>query len=262
MPERTSYAQGTPSWVDLQTTDPGEAKAFYSGLFGWGFDDMPMGDGSGAAYSMATVDGKQVAAISPQPPPMAEQGVPPMWSTYITVDDVDATTSQVGSAGGQVMMEPFDILEAGRMAVVADPTGGAVALWQAKDSIGAELVNEPGTLIWNELHTPDVETAGAFLTALLGVTTEEMDMGGPYTVFKAGDDVVGGITPPPIEGLPTHWDLSFCVTDIEESLAKVTDLRGTVVAGPIDTPIGRAATVTDPQGAMFSLFEPQPGDDG
>ena len=146
MPERTKYAPGTPSWVDIQTSDPTGAKAFYSALFGWEYDDQPVGhdaEGNDAFYSMATKNGKHVAAIAPLPMP----GVPPHWNTYVTVADVDATAAQVPGAGGSVMMPPFDVMDAGRMAVIADPTGALICLWQATNHIGASLVNEHGTLV-------------------------------------------------------------------------------------------------------------------
>ena len=153
MPERTSYAQGTPNWVDLQTTDQDAAKAFYAGLFGWTYDDQPMAEGP--VYSMAMLGGHQVAAIAPQPPEMAAAGAPPMWNTYIAVDSVDDAAAKVEAAGGKVAMAPFDVMDAGRMAFVMDPGGAAVALWQANQHIGATLVNEPGAVTWNELITAD-----------------------------------------------------------------------------------------------------------
>ena len=121
MPERTSYAQGTPNWADLPTTDQAAAKAFYAGLFGWTYDDQPMGEGQ--VYSMAMLGGHQVAAISSQPPEMAAAGAPPMWNTYLAVDSVDDATAKVEAAGGKVAMAPFDIMDAGRMSFVMDPSG-------------------------------------------------------------------------------------------------------------------------------------------
>ena len=152
MPKRTSYAQGTPNWVDLQTTDTAGAKAFYGQLFGWVYDDQPMPQGG--AYSMALLGGESVAAIAPQSPELAAASAPPMWNTYLAVDSVDDTAARVEAAGGQVAMAPFDVVDAGRMAFIIDPSGAAVALWQASQHIGATLVNEPGTVTWNELSPP------------------------------------------------------------------------------------------------------------
>src|SRR6478735_5864461 len=193
MPERTSYTQGTPNWVDLATSDQAAAKAFYAGLFGWTYDDQPMGaEGEGQVYSMAMLGGHQVAAISPQPAEMAAAGAPPMWNTYLAVDSVDDATARVEAAGGKVAMAPFDVMDAGRMSFVMDPSGAPVALWQANQHIGATLVNEPGTLNWNELISSD-SGAAAFYSAVLGLTTNTMDMGtGPYTTFEVGGQPVGG----------------------------------------------------------------------
>src|SRR2546421_306292 len=186
MPERTSYTQGTPNWVDLPTSDQAAAKAFYAGLFGWTYDDQPMGEGQ--IYSMAVLNGHQVAAISPQPPEMAAAGSPPMWNTYLAVDSVDEATAKVEAAGGKVAMAPFDVMDAGRMSFVMDPSGAPVALWQAGQHIGATLVNEPGTINWNELVTSD-QGATRFYADVAGLTIENMDMGEgqSYTVFKSGE---------------------------------------------------------------------------
>jgi len=255
MPQRTSYAQGTPNWVDLQTTDQDAAKSFYGKLFDWSFDDQAMP--GGAVYSMAVKNGAVVAAIAPQSPEMQAQGVPPMWNTYIAVDDVDAATSRARAAGGQVAMEPFDVMEAGRMSFVIDPTGAAIGLWQAKGHIGATLVNEPGTVIWNELLTDNGEAATTFYGEVVGLSAEATDMGaGPYTLLKVGDDMVGGSMPPPMEGVPNHWHVYFAVENIDDAVAEATGLGASVVNGPFQTPIGPMATLRDPQGAYFSLFAP------
>ena len=131
MPARTSYTQGTPNWVDLQTTDQTAAKAFYAGLFGWTYDDQPKGPEPGPVYSMAMLGGHQVAAIAPQSPELAAAGAPPMWNTYLAVDSADDAAARVEAAGGKMAMAPFDVTDAGRMAFVLDPAGAAVALWQA-----------------------------------------------------------------------------------------------------------------------------------
>ncbi len=253
MPARESYAQGTPNWVDLQTTDQAAAKAFYGGLFGWTYDDQPMD--AGAVYSIAKIGDGQVAAIAPQSPELAAAGAPPMWNTYLAVDSVDDATAKVGPAGGTVAMEPFDVMDAGRMSFVLDPAGAPVALWQAGQHIGATLVNEPGTVVWNELIT-DSPSALSFYEQVLGLTTTTTDMGeGTYTMFQVGGKEVGGTMPPQMTGVPNHWHVYFAVTDADAALAKVRELGGSVLAGPFDTPIGKMAVVTDPQGAAFSIFQ-------
>jgi len=223
MPERTSYAQGTPNWVDLQTTDQPAAKQFYAGLFGWTYDDQPMGEG--AVYSMAKLGDKDVAAIAPQSPELKAAGAPPMWNTYIAVDSADEAAARVEAAGGQVAMPPFDVMDAGRMAFVLDPSGAAVALWQANQHIGSTLVNEPGTVTWNELITTD-PAATKFYEQVVGVTN--------------------------------HWHVYFAVEDADATAAKATELGGSVMVAPFDTPVGRIAILTDPQGAVFSVLKPAP----
>jgi predicted enzyme related to lactoylglutathione lyase len=253
MPKRTSYAQGTPSWVDLQTTDQEAAKTFYSGLFGWTYDDQPMPPD--AVYSMAQIDQENVAAIAPQPPEL--RGVPPMWNTYIAVDSVDDAVARVEAAGGQIAMPAFDVAEAGRMAFVLDPGGAAVGLWQAGQHIGASRVNEPGALVWNELITADPPGSTGFYQQVIGLTSSDMEMEGQkYTVFETGGQQVGGTTPPQMPGTPNHWHVYFATADADATAAKATELGGSVLVAPFDTPVGRIAVLRDPQGATFSVLQP------
>jgi len=253
MPARDSYAQGTPNWVDLQTTDQAGAKTFYGGVFGWAFDDQPMD--AGAVYSIAKIGDGQVAAIAPQSPELKAAGAPPMWNTYLAVDSVDDATAKVAAAGGTVAMEPFDVMDAGRMSFVMDPSGAPVALWQANQHIGATLVNEPGTVVWNELIT-DNPAALPFYEQVLGLTTTTTEMGeDKYTMFQVGGKEVGGTMPPQTAGMPNHWHVYFAVADADAAAAKIRELGGSVMAGPFDTPIGKMAVVTDPQGAAFSIFQ-------
>ena len=175
MSVRTSYTQGTPNWVDLQASDQDAAKAFYSGLFGWTYDDQPMPEGQ--VYSMAMLGEHAVAAIAPQPPEMVAAGAPPMWNTYLAVDSADDAAAKAEAAGGTIAMAPFDVMDAGRMAFVLDPSGAPVALWQAGRHIGASLVNEPGAVTWNELITTD-PAAAAFYENVLGLTTSIDGHGG------------------------------------------------------------------------------------
>jgi uncharacterized protein len=254
MPERTSYTQGTPNWVDLPTSDQAAAKAFYAGLFGWTYDDQPMDEGQ--VYSMAMLRGHAVAAISSQPPTMA--GAPPMWNTYLAVDSVDDATARVEAAGGKVAMAPFDVMDAGRMSFVMDPSGAPVALWQANQHIGATLVNEPGTINWNELLSSDPGVT-RFYSDVLGMSTSTMDMGiGPYTMFEVAGQPVGGTIAPQMPGTPNHWHVYFGTDDADATAAKAAELGGSVVAPPFDTPVGRMAVLSDPQGAVFSIIKTAP----
>jgi predicted enzyme related to lactoylglutathione lyase len=242
--------------VDLQTTDQAAAKAFYGGVFGWTYDDQPMD--AGAVYSIAKIGDGQVAAIAPQSPELKAAGAPPMWNTYLAVDSVDDATAKVGPAGGTVAMEPFDVMDAGRMSFVLDPSGAPVALWQANQHIGASLVNEPGTVTWNELIT-DNPAAVPFYEQVLGVTTTTMEMGeDKYTMFQVGGKEVAGSMPPQMAGVPNHWQVYFAVADADAAAAKIKQLGGSVMVEPFDTPIGKMAVVADPQGAVFSLFQAPP----
>ena len=254
MPTRTQYAQGTPNWVDLQTTDQSAAKQFYASLFGWGYDDNPMPQGG--VYSMATAHGETVAAIAPLPPG-APEAMPPMWNTYIAVDDVDAAADKVAAAGGQVLMPPVDVGDAGRMAFVADPTGVAVGLWQANRHIGATLVNETGAVIWNELITDKPDAALAFYQAVVGLTTEMAPGQQNYMLLKVDGTYVGGCMEPPMPGVPNQWAVYFAVEDAEATVAKATANGGQVLVEPFDIPsVGRCAVLADPQGAVFSVLKP------
>ena len=263
MPTETEYVQGTPNWVDLQTADQSAAKEFYASLLGWSYDDSPMP--GGGVYSVATLNGETVAAIAPMPSG-APQGGPPMWNTYIAVDDVDVTAELVTPAGGQVLMPAFDVGDAGRMAVVADPTGAVAGLWQANRHIGATLVNEPGALFWNELVTDKPDAALAFYEAVLGVTHSSVAAapGQTYHMLKVGGHDVGGCTEPPMPDVPNHWRIYFAVDDADATAAKAAAEGGQVVVKPFDVPwarlvgrggasVGRSAILADPQCAAFSV---------
>ena len=175
---RTSYAPGTFSWADLATTDQQDAKRFYGGLFGWEAQDMPVGDG--VVYSMMSRDGHVVAAIAPQPQAQRDAGVPPIWQSYVTVASADEAAQRASAAGGHVHAPPFDVFDAGRMAVIQDPQGAFFMVWEPRRHIGAALVNAPGALTWNELYVPDLDAAQAFYGAVFGWSFAPMEgMGSP-----------------------------------------------------------------------------------
>lgn len=248
MPERTSYDPGTPSWIELATPDLAASKAFYAGLFGWDFDDQPIGDGG--TYTMCEQAGKPVAGMM-----QAQEGIPPAWSSFVTVADVDATVAKAAGAGGQVIQDPFDVLDAGRMSVIGDPTGAVLCLWQPKGHIGAHLVNEHGALTWNELLTPDVDRAADFYTQVLNWTTERFEAM-DYTVFNnaAGRGIAGAMKPP-AEGIPPHWGIYFSVDDCDAAVDTATQAGASVRMPPTDMEgVGRMAALQDPQGVGFSVL--------
>ncbi|HEY5045906.1 MAG TPA: VOC family protein [Solirubrobacteraceae bacterium] len=256
MGERTQYAPGTFSWTDLTTTDQAAAKAFYGDLFGWEAEDMPVGED--VYYSMQRVDGKDVAAISPQPQQQRDAGVPPMWNSYISVDNVDAVADRATELGATVHAPPFDVMEAGRMAVIQDPQGAHFLLWQANRHIGAALVNAPGALSWNELASPDLDGSKAFYSSLFGWSVEPFEGSPqPYLTIKNGEKNNGGIRELDPQGPPPHWLVYFAIDDIDAGIAKVVQLGGAKHAGPIDIGIAKIAVVADPQGAIFALYAGQ-----
>jgi uncharacterized protein len=258
MGERTSHDPGTISWTDLATTDQDAAKQFYGALFGWDYEDLPVDDET--TYSMAQVSGKNAAAISPQQPSESEQGIPPHWNVYVTVEDVDAASEKAGEAGGNVLAGPFDVMDAGRMSVIADPAGAVLCLWQAKANIGAGIVNVPGALAWADNATTDAEAAQGFYGDLFGWSYDEVSEQPPYWVIKNGDRSQGGMTVPP-EGVPANWFPYFAVEDVEAAVAKAEEAGGKPFMGPMDVPSGRFALIQDPQGAVFAVLSSDSFDD-
>ena len=253
MPERTEFAHGTPSWVDLATTDVTGAETFYGGILGWTAEQMPAGEG---IYSMQRVRGIDAAGIYEQGEDQKAGGMPPSWTTYISVDDVDATTAQVAPAGGMVMMEPFDVMDVGRMSVVGDPTGAAVALWQSKDAGRKSLTDEHGAIAWNELMSNDAEKSRSFLTEVLGapfMTSAEM---GEYTMMQVDGAPVAGVMQQSEEmpKLPTPWLVYFAVDNTDAAVEKATATGGSVIIPPMDIPPGRFSVLSDPQGAVFAVM--------
>lgn len=259
MPERTSYDHGTPSWVDLSTTDPTAAKSFYGALFGWTAEDVPTPNGT---YTLLRSNGKLVAALMDQPQAQRDMGAPPNWATYITVDNIEAATAKAAAAGGTVHMPPMDVMGSGKMSVVQDSTGAYFAMWQAGSHFGAELVSEPGALIWNELVTSDPAAAQKFYVDMFGWGTDTQEMPtGPYTMFTAGEDFRGGLMQMPDEmaGAPNHWQVYFAVADMDAAVGAVGQGGGTVLMPPFDVPgVGKMAAIQDPQGAAFTIMEPAP----
>jgi uncharacterized protein len=254
MPERTSYEPGTPSWVDLSTPDPDGAKRFYGALFGWAAEDAGPVEETGG-YGMFRLRGKQVAGVGP----VMDPNQPPVWSTYVATDDVDATVARAKEAGAQVHVEPMDVLDAGRMAFVGHPAGGFVGFWQAGRHTGAELINEPGALAWNQLNTRDPDGAAAFYEAVLGWTRG--DFGG-MPVFNLGAQGVAGMMqmPPDVpDEVPAHWMTVFGVEDVDATVAQATELSGQVMMPARDIEgVGRFAVLADPQGVMFGIVSARP----
>jgi len=262
MGKRERYEQGTFSWVDLATTDAAAAKAFYGELFGWEGEDMPAG--GGATYTMLRLDGDYVCALYEMEAARSEQGVPPSWFSYVSVDSADATASRARELGGIVYGEAFDVLDAGRMAVIGDPTGAVLGAWEPRAHAGAQRVNDPGCFSWNELQSREPEQAAGFYSRLFGWETEAHEENGQlaYLTIKNAGSSNGGIMP--VTGqrgdAPSFWLTYFTVPSCKEAVAKVRELGGEVLAEPMDIGAGRIAVVSDPQGAAFALFEGETDD--
>jgi uncharacterized protein len=283
--DRDGYPPGVPCWIDTSQPDPDAAVRFYGGLFGWEFEDRMPADAPGN-YFVAKLHDRDVAAVGSQ-----MEGSPPMpvWNTYIAVDSADDTAAKITKAGGSVLAEPFDVLDAGRMAVVSDPSGAVFCLWQANQTPGAQLVNEAGTWNFSDLNTRDVESALAFYGEVFGWVAATIEGAGAEFTFlrlpgygdfleksdpdlrarqseigapEGFEDVVAGLMPMtpdrfPAE-VPPHWSVTFAVDDADASASRAIELGGTVLAGPLDAGPTRIAIVSDPQGAVFtaSKFNP------
>jgi hypothetical protein len=277
MPERDGYIQGVPCWIDTSHPDPGAAVEFYGGLFGWEFEDV-MPPESPGRYFMARIRGGDVAAIGSSPegimPPMA------VWNTYIQVESADQTAAKVKAAGGTTLTEPFDVMDAGRMAVFADPEGAAFCVWQPNRHEGARVINEHGALNFNGLVTADLEAAEAFYGSVFGWRVlgvgdsfqawalsaygdhlEELQPGNRARTAAMGvagfEDVVASIESLQ-PGVPPHWSVTFTVDDADQVAQKATELGGKVLVAPFDAPWVRMTVLSDPQGATFigSQFVP------
>ena len=255
MAEVKSYAAGTPSWVDLMTSDPEASRNFYRELFGW---ELEVGPPETGHYTICRLRGHNVAGLGGEPAP---DGTPTAWTTYIAVDDVDAAAGRITGNGGSLLMGPLDVMTQGRMAVASDPTGAVFGLWQAGEHVGATLVNEPGTVNWNELNSRDLATARQFYGAVFGYDWQDVDtgQGGPqYATFQVGGRDVGGalqMTDQWPAEVPSHWIVYFGVDDTDASVATIQRLGGAVLMPPTDSPYGRFAAVRDPQGAVFTVIK-------
>lgn len=254
MATRTEYQHGEFSWVSLTTSDTGAAKRFYGGLFGWQFNDMPAGPGM--TYTFIELSGKSVGGLSAVSREMGS--VPPHWMPYINVRSADDIAKRTRQNGGKVLMEPSDVMDAGRTSVIADPTGAQIAVWEPKRHKGAALVGETGAINWNELLTPDIEAAGRFYRTVFDWSSDLVDTSedSSYTIYKAGQTMIAGMMARPqrLRDVPPNWLTYFGVADVDKSAAKAKELGGTIMQPPTDIPdIGRFAVVRDPQGAAFAI---------
>jgi predicted enzyme related to lactoylglutathione lyase len=244
MSERNGYAPGVPCWVDMWVAEPDAAAAFYTELFGW--------DAARGEYSIFQHRGRDAAGLG------AGDALPPAWTTYVWVDDADATAAAALAAGGTLVREPFDSLDGGRIAIVADPAGAVFGIWQVGEHRGAEVVNEPGAWAMSMLSTPDPEGANAFYGAVFGWTTE--DFGGAtmyrlpgYVGGEASQPVPRDVIAVMMPGERAGWIPGFWVPDADAAAETAVRLGGGVIAPPFDDGVGRTAVLADPAGAVFSV---------
>ncbi|MEY9966507.1 putative enzyme related to lactoylglutathione lyase [Streptacidiphilus sp. MAP12-16] len=255
MPEvNAPYAPGTPCWVDLMVPDQQAALEFYRDLFGW---EGEPGPGETGGYAMCRKNGYAVAGIGPSMDP----STPTVWTTYLASDDADSTQARITAAGGKVMMPPTDVRTFGRMAVAGDPAGAVFGIWSHQDFYGAELVNEPGSMVWNECNSRDADAAAAFYRAAFGVEVAEIDgMGGGYLGIQVNGRPVGGLQqmtePPFLRETPSHWMTYFAVEDTDKTVDVAIESGAGVIMPAVDTPVGRMAALLDPWGAVFSVIRP------
>ncbi len=255
MPKMEDVTYGAPCWLDLATSDPERAATFYGGLFGWNAEDLGEEYGN---YNILSKSEAGVAGMMRKGDDM--QGMPDTWTVYLAVEDAAATAEKVKGAGGQVMLDVMDVRELGAMAIVSDPSGAVVGLWQPKEHRGFDLVDEAGAPVWHELLTRDIAAATAFYGKVLDVEIVDMPMeGGPAykTINIDGKERAGimdaaeGILP---EGVPSYWNSYFGVDDTDAAVAKAQELGGSVLAPAEDTPFGRFAVLADPMGASFAVI--------
>jgi predicted enzyme related to lactoylglutathione lyase len=256
MPEVKKYEAGTFCWADLSTNDIPAAKKFYGEIFGWKTEDMPTAMGP---YAIAKVKGKDAAAIAGLDP---KQKMPPHWTNYFWVEDVEASAKKAASLGGKVVMPAMDADQAGRFAVIADPAGAMFCLWEQKKHMGAAIWGEPGALNWAELMTRNVDACAKFYGKLFHWEPSTMDMPGghKYTVFNDGKHQRAGMMAMPVEvpkAVPSNWVAYFTVASCDKTTAKIEKLGGKLAMPAMDVPnVGRFAMAFDPQGAAFAVLQP------
>ena len=256
MSTHDSHAPGTFCWVELATSDGDAAKKFYLPLCGWNHRDDPMGPD--AVYTMLMVGDRHLGALYTLNEQMRQQGIPPHWGSYVSVADLDASAAKVTSLGGKLLLAPMDVMEFGRMATLQDPTGAVLNLWQPKQHIGAQVLNEPVSLCWNELMTTDTDAAEAFYRGLFdwGAKTSNVP-GMKYTEFTQGDRSVAGMMAigPEMGPVPPNWMLYFAVAAVDDFAKTAGETGAKLIVPPQDIPkVGRFSVIQDPQGAVFGAI--------
>lgn len=256
MANRQEFAHGQFSWVDLAAHDTAGIRGFYESLFGWTTVDLETQ--GGPPYAQFHLNGRAVAGLGQMPEELQAQGMPPIWNSYINVDDAEAVVKKTTELGGQVTMPVMQILDFGWMTFIQDPSGGHVGIWQKNTHAGAEVVNSPGSFCWHELATRDSEAAKIFFANLLGWEYEDNPAAPtPYAIIKNLGQQNGGIMQMDEQWgeVPPHWMVYFSVDDIDQSVNKLQELGGTVCVPAFEIPVGRISVVGDPQGGTFTMIQ-------
>ncbi len=258
MTEIKQYFPGTFCWVDLATTDATAAKRFYTELFGWRASDLPAGDG--LVYTLFDKQGKHVCALYQMSGDKQARGLPARWASYLSVANADDSAARAEALGGKVLEVPFDVKDVGRMAVLRDPAGAVFSVWEPKTYIGAQLVNEPGALCWNELHTNEMDTAAGFYTSLFGWNVKDgtQVVGEEYIAFFNQDRPAGGMLKikPEWGQVPPYWSVYFAVDHCDRLVEQALGLGARLEVSATDVKgVGRFAVLKDPQGAYFAVIQ-------
>ncbi|MFF1482479.1 VOC family protein [Streptomyces sp. NPDC058301] len=247
--------EGTPCWADAMFTDIEGAKSFYGDVLGWTFGEASSQYGN---YTQAYANGKAVAAVVP---PMPGQEGQSAWCLYFASPDVAATTKKIKDNGGEVLMEPMQVGDFGSMAIAREPSGAVFGVWQAGTHEGFEAKGVPGAFCWAEVFTRDPAKLDAFLPAVFPYRAKQMqDDTVDFRVFSLGDEMALGRMrmtdefPPEV---PSYVNVYFTVDNCDDAVAKATKRGGVLRFGPMDTPFGRFAALSDPQGAAFSVIDVQ-----
>ena len=254
MGSQMKHPAGAFCWFELGTSDGKAATDFYTKLFGWKNVDMPL-PGDMGVYTMLELGDKQVGALYELGP--KQPGAPPHWMTYVCVDNADKSVEKAASLGAEVIAPAFDVMDAGRMAVLKDPTGAVFSLWEPGTNYGVDLAFAPGSACWAELATRDTASAKNFYKSLFGWETKESDFMA-YTEWMNGGQPIGGMMPmegAQFEGVPPHWLVYFAVEDCDGAVAKAQSLGAKTLVPPTDIPnTGRFSVIQDPQGAVFAVI--------
>jgi predicted enzyme related to lactoylglutathione lyase len=258
MTDIDKHPAGSFCWIELHTSDQPAAKNFYGSLFGWEPQDMPMGPND--FYTIFTLQGRDAAAGCTLRPEELARKVPPHWMIYIAVDNADAAVAKAQQLGGTILAPAFDVMDAGRMAVIQDPTGAVFCPWQTNKNAGIRVAAVHGTLCWADLSTPDVKRASDFYSAFFGwqIAADPKDSSG-YLHIKNGEHFIGGVPPSKYRqpGVPPHWMAYFLVDDVDASASKAKGMGANFYVPPMTVEgVGRMSVIADPQGAGFAIFKP------